>query len=43
MLNHCIYIAPGAYEAWFISLSHSKADIEKTIEACRASFEATQK
>jgi len=43
MLTRGIYIAPSAYEAMFVSLAHSKADIEKTVEACRASFEATQK
>jgi glutamate-1-semialdehyde 2,1-aminomutase len=38
MLTRGIYIAPSAYEAMFVSLAHSKQDIEKTIEASRASF-----
>ncbi len=38
MLEQGIYLAPSAYEAMFISLAHSKADIEKTIEAARISF-----
>jgi glutamate-1-semialdehyde 2,1-aminomutase len=42
MLNQGIYIAPSAYEAMFVSLAHSKRDIEKTIEASRAAFKAIQ-
>jgi glutamate-1-semialdehyde 2,1-aminomutase len=38
MLSQGIYIAPSAYEALFVSLAHSKQDIEKTIEASRAAF-----
>jgi glutamate-1-semialdehyde 2,1-aminomutase len=38
MLKHGIYLAPSAYEAMFVSLAHSKKDIEKTIEAARNSF-----
>jgi glutamate-1-semialdehyde 2,1-aminomutase len=43
MLTRGIYIAPSAYEAMFVSLAHSKQDIEKTIKTSRASFESTQK
>jgi glutamate-1-semialdehyde 2,1-aminomutase len=38
MLEQGIYLAPSAYEAMFISLAHSKDDLEKTIEAARTSF-----
>ena len=38
MLKQGIYLAPSAYEAVFISLAHTQADIEKTIEAARNSF-----
>ncbi len=38
MLQQGIYLAPSAYEAMFVSLAHSKADIEKTIEAAENSF-----
>jgi len=38
MLNQGIYLAPSAYEAMFVSLAHSKQDIEKTIEAAQKSF-----
>ncbi len=40
MLASGIYIAPSAYEAMFVSLAHSKKDIEKTIEAAKAAFKA---
>ncbi|MCH7556771.1 MAG: glutamate-1-semialdehyde 2,1-aminomutase [Planctomycetes bacterium] len=39
MLEQGIYLAPSAYEAMFVSLAHSKADIEKTIEAAKNSFQ----
>ena len=43
MLEQGIYLAPSAYEAMFISLAHSPADIEKTINAAKISFsEITQ-
>jgi glutamate-1-semialdehyde 2,1-aminomutase len=38
MLSRGIYLAPSAYEAMFVSLAHSKRDIEKTIEAAGGSF-----
>lgn len=38
MLRQGIYIAPSAYEAMFVSLAHTKRDIEKTIEAAANSF-----
>ncbi|GAB6182485.1 glutamate-1-semialdehyde 2,1-aminomutase [Thermodesulfovibrio hydrogeniphilus] len=33
MLNRGVYLAPSQFEAGFISLSHTKRDIEKTIDA----------
>ncbi len=39
MLKNGIYIAPSAYEAMFVSLAHSTADIEKTIEAAQQGFQ----
>jgi glutamate-1-semialdehyde 2,1-aminomutase len=39
MLGQGIYLAPSAYEAMFVSLAHSKSDIEKTIEAAKNSFQ----
>ena len=38
MLNRGVYLAPSAYEAMFVSLAHTKEDIEKTIKAARKSF-----
>jgi glutamate-1-semialdehyde 2,1-aminomutase len=38
MLSQGIYLAPSAYEAMFISLAHTKADIEKTIQAAKKAF-----
>ncbi len=38
MLEKGVYLAPSAYEAMFISLSHTEKDIEKTIEAAYHTF-----
>jgi glutamate-1-semialdehyde 2,1-aminomutase len=38
MLEQGIYLAPSAYEAMFISLAHTKQDIEKTINAAQKAF-----
>lgn len=38
MLRQGIYLAPSAYEAMFVSLAHTKQDIEKTIEAAQKAF-----
>jgi glutamate-1-semialdehyde 2,1-aminomutase len=38
MLKQWIYLAPSAYEAMFISLAHTKQDIEKTINAAKRAF-----
>jgi len=40
MLRRGVYLAPSAYEAMFVSLAHTKQDIERTIEAARESFRA---
>jgi glutamate-1-semialdehyde 2,1-aminomutase len=40
MLKQGIYLAPSAYEAMFISLAHTKQDIEKTIKAAKKAFRA---
>jgi glutamate-1-semialdehyde 2,1-aminomutase len=40
MLQQGIYLAPSAYEAGFISLAHSDADLKATIEAAANSFAA---
>jgi len=38
MLKLGIYLAPSAYEAMFVSLAHTKQDIEKTIKAAKKAF-----
>jgi glutamate-1-semialdehyde 2,1-aminomutase len=40
MLQQGIYLAPSAYEAGFISLAHSDADLKATIDAAAKSFAA---
>jgi len=39
MLARGVYIAPSAYEAMFVSLAHSKSDVEKTIEVAQKGFQ----
>lgn len=38
MLEKGIYLAPSQYEAGFMSLAHTEADIEKTIAAAKEVF-----
>ncbi|WP_343553249.1 glutamate-1-semialdehyde 2,1-aminomutase [Pantoea sp.] len=38
MLEEGVYLAPSAFEAGFMSLAHSKEDIQRTIDAARRSF-----
>lgn len=40
MLEQGIYLAPSQFEAVFMSLAHSREDIEKTIEASSKAFAA---
>jgi glutamate-1-semialdehyde 2,1-aminomutase len=35
MLDRGINLAPGAFEAWFVSAAHSDADVTATVEAAR--------
>jgi glutamate-1-semialdehyde 2,1-aminomutase len=42
MLERGVYLAPSAYEAGFVSIAHSPADIEATIAAARAAFAAVR-
>ena len=37
-LNAGVYLAPSQFEAGFISIQHSKEDLDKTIEAVKAAF-----
>lgn len=38
MLEQGVYLAPSAFEAGFVSIAHSEADINQTIEAARQVF-----
>ena len=38
MLRNGVNLAPSQFEAGFLSLAHTKADISKTIEAARKSL-----
>ncbi len=40
MLEHGVYLAPSAYEAGFVSAAHGAAEIEATLRAARAAFQA---
>ena len=40
MLDGGIYLAPSPFEAWFVSAAHTDADVDRTLEAARAAFEA---
>lgn len=40
LLARRIHTAPSKYEAWFVSAAHTEADIEATICAVEASFQA---
>jgi glutamate-1-semialdehyde 2,1-aminomutase len=38
MLDHGIYLPPSQFEAMFVSLAHSEADIDRTVAAVRESL-----
>jgi glutamate-1-semialdehyde 2,1-aminomutase len=40
MLEHGVYLAPSQFEAGFISLAHTEADVDATLQAARAAFQA---
>ena len=35
MLARGVYLPPSQFEAWFVSLAHSEADIDRTVDAAR--------
>jgi len=41
MLDRGVCLAPSKYEAWFLTVAHTEADIEETIEAADESFRLT--
>jgi glutamate-1-semialdehyde 2,1-aminomutase len=40
MLERGVYLPPSRFEAWFPSLAHGDAELELTLSAARAAFEA---
>jgi glutamate-1-semialdehyde 2,1-aminomutase len=38
MLDQGVYLAPSAFEAWFVSTAHEGKEIEKTIESAAKGF-----
>ena len=40
MLEQGVYLAPSAFEAWFVSSAHGEEDIRKTIECAEKSFQS---
>jgi glutamate-1-semialdehyde 2,1-aminomutase len=42
MLDRGVFLAPSQFEALFVSLAHSDADIARTIAACRESLASVQ-
>lgn len=38
MLERGIYLPPSGYEAWFVSLAHEDEDLERTVDAARATL-----
>jgi glutamate-1-semialdehyde 2,1-aminomutase len=43
MLEQGIYLAPSAFEAWFVSAAHDRASIQKTIQCAERSFASVKK
>jgi glutamate-1-semialdehyde 2,1-aminomutase len=40
MLERGVYLPPSAYEACFLSLAHTSADLQRFTQALRESFAA---
>ena len=40
MLDRGVYLPPSQFEAWFPSLAHTDAHVERTLEAAREAFAA---
>jgi glutamate-1-semialdehyde 2,1-aminomutase len=38
MLDRGVYLPPSQFEAWFPSLAHGEAELERTLEAAREAF-----
>ena len=40
MLAHGVYLPPSQFEAWFVSLAHSHADVAGTLTAIQQSLKS---
>jgi glutamate-1-semialdehyde 2,1-aminomutase len=40
MLERGVYLAPSQFEAGFVSLAHTEADVDATLDAANAAFRA---
>ena len=40
MLDGGIHLPPSQYEAWFLSLAHTEADLDRTVEVARRALRA---
>jgi glutamate-1-semialdehyde 2,1-aminomutase len=40
MLEQGVYLAPSQFEAGFMSLAHTEADVDRTLEAARTILSA---
>jgi glutamate-1-semialdehyde 2,1-aminomutase len=41
LIERGVWIPPSQFEAWFVSLAHSRSDLDRTIEAVAAALAAT--
>jgi glutamate-1-semialdehyde 2,1-aminomutase len=41
LVEEGVWIPPSQFEAWFVSLAHSRADIDATIAAVARALDAT--
>ena len=39
MMEQGVYLPPSQFEAWFISLAHTRKDLDRTIDACDSAFQ----
>jgi glutamate-1-semialdehyde 2,1-aminomutase len=38
MLDAGVYLPPSQFEAWFVSMAHTRREIDRTLKAARAAF-----
>ena len=40
MIEGGVHLPPSQYEAWFLSLAHTEADVDRTVEVARRALKA---